>query len=379
MIKHSTFWWVSAALSATLVIVLLMLWMKMNQYELPQTLQANSYDTNSVIKEKWSSISGAQAGKIEPDITIKTGILFQSLKFLNSTDVNLSGYIWQRYQDGLHDDIKPTHTEVGFVLPEQVNGEFREVYRVRKGGNEEVIGWYFEATLRQQFDYSNYPFDYKTISVRLWHSFFHKNIILIPDIESYQATDVSGIFGVEQELALETWQLRDTYFDYKFSNYDTNFGITDLVAQQGFPDLHYNIVVKRKLINAFLVYLLPLFIVAVLLFIGLLTFSSDEKSSNRMGNNVPRFIGACYALLLVVILVHIQLREQFAGARIVYIEYCYILIYAMLILSTANAYLLWSRPKKYVGFILYRNNLIVKIAYWPIVISTLIVITLLCV
>jgi hypothetical protein len=83
VIKHSTFWWVSAALSATLVIVLLMLWMKMNQYELPQTLQANSYDTNSVIKEKWSSISGAQAGKIEPDITIKTGILFQSLKLVS--------------------------------------------------------------------------------------------------------------------------------------------------------------------------------------------------------------------------------------------------------------------------------------------------------
>ena len=34
----------------------------------------------------------------------------------------------------------------------------------------ETIGWYFKATVRQKFDYANYPLDQQEFRLRIWHS-----------------------------------------------------------------------------------------------------------------------------------------------------------------------------------------------------------------
>jgi len=377
--KHSTWWRVSAAVSILLIIVLLNLWAQMNHYVIEPTQLVNEKAVNDYLQQNWEGRADIGTGNIEPTRKIKTGIFIQSLKFFDSTEVNLSGYIWQRYQNGLHDDIKPGPGEVGFVLPEQVNSgsdiEPHEVYRVRNA-EEEIIGWYFEATLRQPFDYSAYPFDHKTAWVRMWQKHFSHNIILVPDFAAYQATGLTDIFGIEENIVLGTWERQNTFFDYKLSNYDTDFGIPDYIGQEGFPELHYNFVVKRKFENAFIVYLLPLFLVATLLFAALLTVSANDELSNRLGFNTSGFIGGCSALFFVVMLAHIQLREQFAGSAIVYIEYFYILMYALLVVATANAYLFSLRPRRGWGLILYGDNIIFKMAYWPVVLGCLILITI---
>ena len=128
--------------------------------------------------------------------------------------------------------------------------------------------------------------------------------------------------------------------------------------------------------NAFIVYLLPLFLVASLLFAALLTVSANEKISNKLGFNTSAFIGASSALFFVIMIAHIQLRRQFAGANIVYIEYFYILMYRMLVLATANTYLFSIRASRLGNIILYKDNLIPKVAYWPVLIGSLILITL---
>lgn len=371
--KHSSWWALSAAISALLIFVLISLWVDMNSYEVKPTQLTNAQATDDYLESHWDG----QAG--EPSIKLKTGIFIQSLQFFNSTEVNLSGYIWQRYEDGVHDEIKPGAGEIGFILPEQVNSgsdiEPREVYRMREG-NEEVIGWYFEATLRQPFDYRLYPFDHKTVWVRMWPKAFSRNIVLVPDFEAYQATGLADIFGIEENIVLGTWVRENTYFDYQLSSYDTNFGINNYIGQSGFPELHYNFVVKRKFENAFIVYLLPLFLVATLLFAALLTVTHNEDLSGKLGFNTSGFIGASSALFFVVMLAHIQLREQFAGASIVYIEYFYILMYMLLVTATANTYLFSVRASRWSNIILYSDNIIPKVAYWPVVLSCLILITL---
>ncbi len=375
--KDSTWWWMSTAVSIVLIIVLVNLWMQMNQFVTKPTQLVNEQATNEFLQENWEDRVAAQAGHAEPTMKVKTGIFIQSLKFFNSTEVNITGYIWQRYQDGVHDSIKPGPGEVGFILPEQVDSSFdpREVYRVRTAA-EEIIGWYFEATLRQPFDYATYPFDHKTVWVRMWHTQFSRNIILVPDFGAYLATGLDDIFGIEKNIVLDTWERENTYFDYSLSSYDNDFGIPDYIGQQGFPELHYNFVVKRKFENAFIVYLLPLFLVATLLFAGLLTVSADDELSRRLGFDTASFIAGCSVLFFVVMLAHIQLREQFAGSSIVYIEYFYILMYVLLVLATANTYLFSIRPKRGCNFILYQDNILVKVGYWPIVLSCMIFITL---
>jgi hypothetical protein len=375
--KNSIWWWMSAAVSIVMVIVLINLWKQMNQYVFETTQLVNEQATDEFLQQNWEVHVATQAGRIEPTMKVKTGIFIQSLKFFNSTEVNITGYIWQRYQNGLHDSIKPGPGEVGFILPEQVDSGFEpsETYRVNTA-NEEIIGWYFEATLRQPFDYATYPFDHKTVWVRMWHKQFSRNVILVPDFDAYQATGPGDIFGIEKNIVLDTWERENTYFDYSLSSYDTDFGIPGYIGQQGFPELHYNFIVKRKFENAFIIYLLPLFLVATLLFAGLLTVSGDDELSDRLGFDTASFIGGCSVLFFVVMLAHIQLREQFAGSSIVYIEYFYILMYLLLALATVNTFLFTIRPKRGCGIILYQDNIVIKVGYWPVVLGSLILITL---
>ena len=377
MNKQKAWWLASVIVSSLLIAVLLGLWIEMNEHIVAPAQLIDEQTTEAYLQRHWEDKVVMKAGHIEPTTKIKTGIFIQSLKFFNSSEVNITGFIWQRYRKGLHDHVKPAPGEVGFILPDEVDSSFepREIYRTNLA-QEEVIGWYFEATVRQPFNYATYPFDHKTVWVRMWHQQFSRNIVLVPDFESYQATGPQDIFGIEQTIVLETWERENTFFDYKLSSYDTDFGITDYVGQQGFPELHYNFVIKRKFENAFIVYLLPLFLVAMLLYAALLTITGKAELAGRLGFDVTGFIGAASALFFVVMLAHIQLREQFAGSGIVYIEFFYILMYLLLVLATANTYIFSMKPKRGYGLILYRDNILVKVGYWPAVLGCLILITL---
>ncbi|AOW20718.1 hypothetical protein LPB138_08525 [Urechidicola croceus] len=348
------------------------MWFKMHRHktndknQLTDITSVNKYLKDSV---EQSVLNGA--------LKIKTGIYLQSLNFSNANDVQLTGYIWQHYKDSIHDEFKPDHTQIGFILPDQVNSagdiEPREVYR-KRNDNEEVIGWYFEATLRQPFDYSKYPFDRNSVWVRMWPSDFINHVILVPDLEAYNSTDLNVMFGIEKKIVLGIWEPENTFFNYKTQSYDTSFGINDN-SRKSIPELHYNFVVKRKLESAFITYLLPLFLVAALLFAALLTVSKNDRILEKMGFNNSTFIGTSSALFFVVMLAHIQLKQQFQGAGIVYVEYFYILMYGMLVICTTNTYLFSISSKKNKNIITWKDNLLPKISYWPFLLGSIIIIT----
>jgi hypothetical protein len=374
--KHSILWGWSTALSLLLITVLISLWVQMNQYHVPPTQLVNEQAANDYLKENWESSEYASTTASGVLRKIKTGIFIQSLDFSSASQVHVTGYIWQRYQNAIDDDIKPKIGEVGFILPEQVDTTVpKEVYRIQYE-NEELIGWYVDATLRQPFNYRNYPFDHKTIWVRMWAKNFSQNIVFIPDYSAYNSTGLNDIFGIEKDIVLGTWTRENTFFNYHLSSYDTNFGITEYVGQTGFPELYYSFVVKRIFENAFIVYLLPLLLVWMLLFAALLTISKDTHLSERHGFNTSRVIAATSTLFFVVMLEHIQLREEVAGATIVYIEYFYIIMYIVLVSATANTYLFATQAAPWLTFIHYEDNIIPKLAYWPIILSCLEGITL---
>lgn len=376
--KQTTWWWLSIAVSAVLIAALVQLWSLMNRYEIEPVQLVNKQAVDAYLAENWQASHQADGALPVPLVKIPTGIFIQSLKFFNSTEVNLTGYLWQRYTDGLNDAFKPREGEVGFILPEQVQTgsdiDPREAYRIRQG-DEEVIGWYFEATLRQPFDYFYYPFDHKTVWVRLWPKNFAGNVVLVPDFQAYQATGVKDVFGIENGIVLGTWERENTFFDFKPTCYDTNFGIDDYIGQQGFPELYYNFVIKRKSSDAFIMYLLPLFLVAALLFSALLTVTAKPDLANVHGFNTSGVLGTCSVLFFVVLLAHTQLREQFAGSGIVYMEYFYFLMYALLVVVAANTYLFSMRAAPQLKFVHYADNLIPKLLYWPTLLLSMIAIT----
>lgn len=370
-------WSLSIIISAVLAAVLVNLWLQMDDY----VISNNAQLINAEAAERYLQTHHDGDVDLPNTVRIKTGIFIQSLKFFNSSEVNITGYIWQhfpldRYRGQTNDVIEPD-----FILPEQVNTASDSVMqlayrRVSSDEQSEVIGWYFESTLKQEFDYTKYPFDHKTVWVRLWPKEFSENVILVPDFDAYDATGADDIFGIEQKIVLGAWIRENTFFDYKTSNYDTNFGIPNYVGQKHFPELHYNFVVKRRFDNAFIVYVLPLFLVTILLFAALLTITDSPKSNDLLGFNTSGFLGMCSALFFVVMIAHIQLREQFAGSSVVYLEYFYILMYLLLVGGTINTYLFAIRPKALAKYILYKDNILPKIGFWPFVFLSLDIITL---
>ncbi|MDG4649717.1 hypothetical protein P6F26_14830 [Roseibacterium sp. SDUM158017] len=361
-------WIASCVISAVLAYILFALWGVMNRFEGDPT---QLHDTADV--EAYFAATGA-----DPAYEVRTGIYVQSLEFEGATDVRVSGYIWQIYDYGVHDDIRPPPGVPGFLLPERVDagdGVIEEAYRMDRGDGE-LIGWYFEQTLRQTFDYTAYPFDHKTVWVRLWPNSFGQQVVLVPDFDAYPATGPADIFGIDERIVLGTWERENTYFDYKPSDLVTSLGLARSPAQAGFPELHYNFVVKRKFGNAFIVHMVPLFVVATLIFGALMTVTRQEELASRHDFSTSSVIETASVLFFVVLLAHVQLRESIAGSEVIYMEYFYFLMYFMLLGVSLNTYFFVSDLMPSSRLIHYRDNLIPKAAFWPAVLSSMIAITL---
>ena len=124
----------------------------------------------------------------EPPVFIPTGLYIESLQFKGPYNVLASGYVWQRYAN----DLPLKDLDKGFVLPEADYVRSDVVYRAQQG-NEELIGWSFQATLREQFDYDRYPLDRNQIWLQLWHKDFERNVYLAPDLGAYTSLDPAPI------------------------------------------------------------------------------------------------------------------------------------------------------------------------------------------
>lgn len=311
---------------------------------------------------------------------IPTGVFIQSLKFNNSSEVNLTGYVWQIYEKSKDQNKDDDDKEIraGFIFPEAVdsgsNKEPTFVDRRDIEGNQEVITWYFEATLKQKFKYLKYPFDHKTVWIRFWSRDFGEKTVLVPSLDSYQSTKPEDKFGYDKDIVLGHWNPTNTFFNYRNHKYNTAFGIYknngELNKQ---PELHFNIVLKRRFLNSFIINILPLAIIACLVFATLMMITKDEKQASIFGMNTSGVIGVCSGLFFVILVSQVQIREQFAGSKIVYIEYFYPLMYVSLLGISVNSYL-FSRTKKDNNSVLkwidYEDNIIPKLIYWPVLLGS---------
>lgn len=418
------------------------------------------------LDENWSIFS-PEKNESSKKIQIPTGIFIQALKFESANEVNLNGYLWQKFS--LHDlnqigkkylpvkaemetqklseaSIRPPNLvawqkireEGFFIFPEEVSSSSSQTRledEIWLKDKEEVLFiWYFDTTLRQRFIYDKYPFDTKEIWVKIWPRDFGSglNLILIPDLASYKNTTMVATFGIEKEIVSGSWNRKNTFFDYECSSYDTTFGVNsyknfvekslnnfkapkegpmkcwwtdgqkpifDEISYQKalkcftdpdcsfekkshelrfYPTLRYNIVVKRKFENAFIVNFIPLFVVATLLFGLTMMITNNPEKNQKFGLSTSSIIASCSALFFTVMLSHIQLREQFeGGVGIVYMEYFYFLMYFVIMLVAINSYLFSVNSSSRLGIISFKDNLIPKVVFWPTFLWAMVIITLL--
>jgi hypothetical protein len=307
---------------------------------------------------------------IDP-ILIPTGILVQSLEFLNGDNVQVTGYLWQRLGPDLPDELVP-----GVVLPEGTKDSYKlsEAYRYEENGAE-TVGWYFETILREPFAYAEYPFDQQDLWVRLWARDFTQDVILVPDFASYVSLDPKALPGLEKEFVYGGWTPVYSGFTLASQPYSTSFGIGTADQYVGLPELYFNLILDRNFAGPFFEHMIFAIAVMILLF-GLLALTTDDEDLKaRFQLSTAGVLGAASGLLFAVILKHNQLRTVVGSPGISYIEVIPILLYGVIVVVVLNAILLASPYN--VKLVHHRSNLVPVLAYWPVVLGLLFGVTLL--
>ena len=338
-------------------------------YQTAEKIKINNRTDLQVVLSKRSEI--AEASNQEPPVSIPTGIFIRTLKFEQAHNVFVTGYIWQKYYEGQHDGISR-----GFIMPDAIVatdlGGFTEAYREKKG-NVETIGWYFEVNFRQEFDYSKYPFDRKQIRLRLLPQDFHKNVILVPDLESYTQIIPLGRPGLEQNLILPGWNIERSFFEYQLKSYDTNFGLNNYVGQNKFPELNFTVLATRNFLTVFISNFMPLLVISIMIFAIQLIVSKKVQEEETRKFTALEIISVGGGLIFIVLLEQLNLRGTIVTASLIYLEFLYFTLYLVIVLITLNALLIALGTKFW--FIDYQDNLLPKLLYWPIFLSLLLIVT----
>jgi hypothetical protein len=307
---------------------------------------------------------------------IPTGIYVQSISYNNSGGtISINGYVWQRYTLGVHDGV-----ERGFMIPGSTSFKAGEP-QVTRSGNTELVRWNFNATLYQDFNYKKYPFSREYIQVPLQHKQFTRNIILVPDLESYKITNPEALPGLKNNLYLRGWDSRRSYFGYRFENYKTSFGLASDMGKTDFPSLFLTIEVSKQIFGALISQFLPLAVVSILLF-ALLLVSTNMKGEKL---EVIEGIAACAAFFIVIVFAHIGLRQSFAVKDIIYLEYYYYIVYVM-ILFTVGTYVSVAvqKEQEQMAFtpgishsnLFRQRGLYAQLLFWPLSQLTILLLTL---
>ncbi len=291
---------------------------------------------------------------------VATGVLLETFEITGPNNIDVSGYVWQRYPNNI-----PTSIARGFLLPEASKVSTEEAYR-RKDADAETIGWYVKATIRQSFDYSKYPLDQQDFRFRIRHQDLDKGVILIPDLDSYQIIHPLARLGLERDLTLPGWVVARTQFSNLAGNRNTSFGIGDTAGGMA-NELAFNVIINRRILEPVFSSVLPIAVSGFMVFLLLLVVSPHTRG------NVVQILAAYSGLFFILILSELDLRRRMSSSSILYIEYFYFVLYFAILcvaLTTLTNLYTGNFPR-----VEQREHLGPKLFYWPAILTAIAVIT----
>lgn len=366
--NEKAWWWAVTALSVFLASIIGLMWYQVSHRNLvrsadyaPVTGQTN---LNTYLKKEY--------GQSAPSIKIPTGIFVEQAHFARKDNevypgVLLTGYVWQHYTNGIHDDIARD-----IIFPDLGGTIFLRQINNIKARNQETILWMFTGHFFQNFNIQDYPFDHRHIKLQLTHPSFAQGVMLVPDFDSYSSTDPQKMPGLSKSLSIPHWEIDHSLFTYSKSVFDTSFGVPQF-ANKLFPQLHFYIVAQRKLLDTFTIYLFLLLLTAIILFIALMAFLKHERLVDMVGFSTVGILGVCSSLVFVLITSQIDMRETLAIEGTTYIDYLYFILYFFIVLVTINSVTFVLH--EHVKFIQYKDNIVAKMLFWPLLLGLVMVVT----
>ena len=310
--------------------------------------------------------------KISPKlqtVEVPMGIFLYDIDFLDAYNVAVIGKIWQKIPDTLKNV-----QDVNFVFP-QAAAEGISV-RIRPISKKHIDDYWlyrydFNATLQFDINYLKYPLNLKTLDLQVTYPNFEDQVVFTPDIESYIIINPSSKPGISSDIYMPDSEILSSYYSFEEHNFNTVMGDEYYEGLNDTPVLTFNILIKNVIINAIITNIIPIFIIAVMVF--LLPFTVDKKDGEIKEGGALNIIQASAGFFFILLLAHIQLRNEVETPGLTYIELYYFVMYFMLAIMSA-AVLLFLKTNKY-PVLEYKHNLIFKISYWPFLLLSIYFIT----
>lgn len=130
---------------------------------------------------------------------------------------------------------------------------------------------------------------------------------------------------------------------------------------------------SRQALSAFIAYVVPPVVTLVMLFGVLMLTTRRRDRRDSAGWSSTNVLAYAAALFFVVIVSHVNLRQQVSANGILYLGYFYFLTYLAILLVSINA-ILFILPSKG-KLIQFGDNLFSKLLYWPLLTFALLLIT----
>ncbi len=285
-----------------------------------------------------------------PPLYLPTGLLITFLEITHENQLILEGFIWQKYDKKFN--IKK---EVSLLNATTFSTE--KAYEI-DNGNDTIIGWHFKAVALNFFDFWQYPFDKQLLTLNFYHPEIEKNIVLTPDFLSYEQSDNHSV--LKHNVQITSWEFNDTFFYYYLPNTKTSMGIRGRTSNNTLPDFYFAMSISRDILSTVGMVLLPLAIIAIITFFVLLQTSVGRETS-RISTILPQLS----AIFFASVISHQSLRGSISNINtVIYIEYYYFLTYALLKLVAING-VVYLSTKRENSLLFYRENLVIKLLYWP--------------
>lgn len=257
--------------------------------------------------------------KHEPNpINVPCGLLLYSINIPDPDHMEISGYLWTKYNTTEHKDItrgidvlQSTRISIGKPLT-SITGDW------------ETETWTVQGLLSQDQQNAHYPFDQQQLCIILEHRDIEKNIILTPDLVGYKQVSPDSTPGLDKDFSISGFTVEQTFFEYKQFDPRANFGFKEYGKVTDHFQLIYNVILTRNLLTPFVIYMLPLLVILFALFFTLLMTTKKTDAFSMLG--------VYTGLFLTLIVLQRSLREQHPSGSTLYMEYVFFYIYITIIL-----------------------------------------------
>lgn len=276
-------------------------------------------------------------------VPIKTGISLSNLTVSLNREAHFTGFIWQRYSNQqVKDKIVQT---IGFGEMQKLT--MQETVRQQKG-DYLYIGWDITGVNQQAYDLVPYPFLKQHIKINLIQKEQFQNVMPVPDFAGFNVTKENKMPWLEKKFTgLET-----SYFSYK-----------KLVSKKKIVNqLTLNVVLKADVLQAFMGFMLPLFVVLIAAFASFWRPSKDRS-------------GIYSGLAFATVIVQQTFRSKVPSDSVVYLEWFVILSYLTLFILTIIAIISTMQDKKLKDLTEQQGPIVaietfdswyLKLFYWPV-------------